>query len=96
MHDRVSFSSFDPLFCETPQKCDICHAAPPIFLFEASIQDKRHDTAADSGFCCANCALRVLRKLAKAESRHWTEEEAAIRNQDLDSSLLHERIVNSF
>ena len=95
MHDRVNFSSFDPLFCEAPQNCDICHAEPPIFLFESSIQDKRQENT-DSGFCCAKCSTRLLRKLAKAESRHWTEEEAAIRSQDLDGSLLHERIVNSF
>lgn len=96
MHDRVTFSSFDPLFCEAPLKCEVCHSEPPIFLFESAIQDKKQNVEAGSGFCCGNCGVRLIRKLAKAESRHWSEEEDAIRRDDLDTTQIHQRIVNSF
>ncbi|MBA3914329.1 MAG: hypothetical protein H0X25_10875 [Acidobacteriales bacterium] len=96
MHDHVTFSSFDPLFCEAPQQCEMCREEPPIFMFDSKIVEKRQNVADENGFCCGNCATRLLRKLARSESRQWLEEEAAIKKEDLDTTQIHQRIVNSF
>lgn len=93
---RVSFATFDPLIRDTPERCDLCLSASPIFSYEFRTHDEQGERRFLYGFCCAACGPKLLKKLERAESREWAAEEAALEADDLDVSEFHKRRVAAF
>lgn len=85
MSEKVIFSAFDPVRFDTPSRCDVCLATPPVFHYEYNVDESvRHPVR--KGFCCAACSTKLLEKLQRAESRVWAEEEAALEADDIEVS----------
>ena len=88
---RVSFSTFDPLFRDTPEHCDLCLSSPPVFTYEFRTQDEFGERRFLYGFCCVACGPKLLKKLERQELREWAAEEAALEADELDVSDFRKR-----
>lgn len=96
MNDSVFFATFDPLFVNAPEACNLCMTQPPAFSYEYCIDrddGKRHYI---KGYCCSACAAGLLRKLESTESREWAEEEAELESEHLDVTDLQKRRLATF
>ena len=94
MRATVSFSTFDPLFSDSPSLCDQCEAKLCVFQFETHGGDDTPDHRR-KGFCCPDCATDLLRELQREESRAWAEEEQSVK-QEMDVSEFHKRRLATF
>jgi len=83
MMDTLFFASFDPLH-DVPKLCILCSSHPPVFSYDYRALDRSGESRKTSGYCCARCAARLLKKLELAESQEWAEEEAALENDEFD------------
>jgi len=95
MTSSLSFSTFEPLR-EVPELCGLCSANPPVFVYEAHAYVAREEAKDTRGFCCARCAMGLLKKLERVESRQWTEEETALQAEDSDISDFHRHRIAAF
>ena len=77
MKDSVSFYAFD-LLREVPGVCNECASAAPVLRYEVHRCAPDGEPQETRGFCCAECASRLLRKLESTEIREWEEEKAAL------------------
>jgi len=96
MNDRVFFATFDPLFVNAPEACNLCLLLPPAFSYEYCIdrdEGKRHYI---KGYCRGACAAGLLKKLAGKEALEWAEEEAELRAEDVDVTDLEKRRLATF
>lgn len=91
MHNRVLFTTFDPLR-DAPEACSVCSSRPPIFHFEFETEDEDGEPQAIKGFCCEPCATRLLKTLESTESREWAEEAAALAAEDQDTAEFRQRL----
>ena len=96
MNDSAFFATFDPLFCEAPDTCEVCGANVPIFQYECCTQDRNKEHQYAKGFCCASCAARLLQYLKRQEAREWEEEEAALQADDMDITEFRQRRLAAF
>lgn len=96
MNDSAFFATFNPLFCETPQVCDVCSINPPVFHFECCTEDEKKERQFTKGYCCERCAPELLKRLTCTESREWAEEEAALEADGMDTSDFHKRRLAAF
>jgi hypothetical protein len=96
MRDQLSFSTFDPLFSDAPNLCDVCETKPSAFQFESRSSDENAERRPVKGFCCAPCATVLLEKLQRAESLVWAEEEASVQADEVDVSDFHKRRLATF
>jgi hypothetical protein len=95
MMDSLFFAGFDPLH-EVPELCTICSLRPPVFTFDYRAGEAQGEPKKANGFCCPACAIRLLQRLGKAESREWAEEEAALAEDDFDISEFHKHRLAAF
>ncbi|HEY7615556.1 MAG TPA: hypothetical protein VH744_02035 [Terriglobales bacterium] len=95
MMDSLFFAGFDPLH-EVPEFCTVCSSRPPVFSYDYRALDESGDSRKTTGFCCASCAVALLKKLEAAESQEWAEEEAALAKDDFDVSEFHEHRLAAF
>ena len=96
MNDSVFFATFDPLFVNAPEACNLCLLLPPAFTYEYCIDwddGKRHYI---KGYCCSACADGLLKKLESKEALEWAEEEAELQAEDLDVTDLQKRRLATF
>ena len=77
---KVTFSTFDPFVHDAPVSCEICTAAPPIFIYALVAAESDEET---KGYCCGLCAAGFLRRLEQLESHQWEAEEAALEDVDI-------------
>ena len=96
MHDSAFFATFDPLFCEAPDTCEVCGVNLPIFQYECCTQTQGKEHQYAKGFCCASCAVRLLQHIKILEAREWAEEETALRADDMDVTEFHKRRLAAF
>jgi len=94
MRDTLCFSTFDPLFSDSPSRCDLCESQPSIFHFRTATSDSEAHPA--KGFCCAACASVLLGRLERAESLLWAEEEKSVKAEGADASELRKRRETTF
>ena len=78
MYDSVFFATFDPMFINAPDVCDLCITESPIFNYEYCTEEASGQRQYLKGFCCAGCAEGLLRKLKGREAREWADEEAEL------------------
>jgi len=95
MRIAITFSTFDPLFKDTPRLCEACKTKPSVFHFERESSNENPEKLAQ-GFCCKQCATELLEKLQLTESAAWAEEEAVIESQGVDVSAFHDRRLATF
>ena len=95
MLDSLFFAGFDPLH-EVPALCTICSLHPPVFRFDYRALDENGESQKTTGFCCAACAGGLLKKLERAESREWAEEEAALAKDAFDITEFHKHRLATF
>jgi len=95
MMDSLFLAGFDPLH-ETPESCVLCSLRPPVFAFDYRALDKNQRTRETKGFCCALCAVALVRKLQRAEAQEWASEEAALAADNVDVTELHRHRVTVF
>lgn len=96
MNDSLFFATFDPLYVNAPETCTLCLTEAPAFNYEYCIEQndgKRHYI---KGYCCANCAAGLMKKLAGREAEEWAEEEAELRAEHLDATDLQKRRLATF
>jgi hypothetical protein len=82
MSEKVTFSAFDPVRFDAPLRCDVCDSQAPAFHYEYCVDEATRQSP-KRGFCCSFCAMGLLQRLQRAESRAWAEEEASLRAEDL-------------
>jgi hypothetical protein len=90
MSEKVTFSAFDPIRFDAPAQCDICASQPPVFRYEYDV-DEGARLQPGKGFCCQECAAKLLDTLQRAESQVWAREEAFLKANEVDASELEER-----
>lgn len=83
MIDSLFFASFDPLH-EVPETCALCSARLPVFTYDYRGLTRTGDKRKTTGFCCAACAVELLKQLERAESEEWAEEEASLEGDAFD------------
>ena len=96
MNDSAFFATFDPLFCEAPDTCEVCGVNLPIFQYECCTQNQGKEHQYAKGFCCASCAVRLLQHIKSLEAREWAEEETALRADDMDVTEFRKRRLAAF
>ncbi len=57
-----------------------------MLIYESHTYRESGEPEDTRGFCCARCAVELVKKLESAESQQWTEEEAALQADDLEIS----------
>src|SRR4029077_2219494 len=95
MSEKVGFSVFDPMRFDAPSHCNVCTSYPPVFHYEYSV-DEGARLSPKRGFCCSSCAVRLLDKLQRVESRMWAEEEASLKADDVEVADLEQRRLATF
>jgi hypothetical protein len=95
MKPSVFFSAIEPLH-EIPGVCDLCISSLPILSYEFEECGASRESQEKKGFCCARCAVELLRKLEHAEARQWAEEEAALKVDEFDISAFREHRLAAF
>jgi len=95
MNSSLTFSTFEPLR-EVPEVCGLCGANAPVFTYEAHANVTVGEARDTQGFCCPRCAVGLLKKLERVESRQWTEEEKALQAEDTDVSDFHRHRLAAF
>jgi len=96
MNDSLFFATFDPLYVNAPDACNLCIAQPPAFSYEYCIEQndgKRHYI---KGFCCTACSAGLLQKLAGREAQEWADEEAQLEADEMDVTDLQKRRLATF
>ena len=95
MSEKVTFSAFDPIRSDAPSHCDVCNSQSPMFHYEYDVdEDTRQQPR--KGFCCRDCAAKLLETLQLAECQVWAREEAFLKANDVDASDLEERRLATF
>ncbi len=95
MIDSLFFAGFDPLH-EVPEVCTVCSSHPPVFSFDYHALDEKREPKKTSGFCCVACAVQLLKKLERAESKEWAEEESALEEDAFDVSEFRKHRLAAF
>jgi hypothetical protein len=95
MNSSLSFFSFEPLR-EVPEVCSQCSASSPALIYESRTYRDGEDPEEARGFCCVRCAVELLKKLERSEAQQWTQEEAALRAENVDVSDFHSHRLAAF
>lgn len=95
MIDSLFFAGFDPLH-EVPELCAICSLRPPVFSYDYRALDRNGEHQKTTGFCCAFCAAGLLKKLERAESEEWAEEEAVLEGDSFDVTEFRKHRLAAF
>jgi hypothetical protein len=95
MIDSLFFAGFDPLH-EVPEVCTVCSSHPPVFSYDYRALDKNGETQKTTGFCCVPCAMQLVKKLERAESQEWEEEEAALEEDAFDVTEFRKHRLAAF
>jgi len=90
MYRNLLFSSFDA-FREVPRNCSLCLDRAPVLHFTLH-EIRPEDREPIKGFCCAPCAAHLIAKLEQGESWDWTEQEATLAGDGIDTSNLRHRL----
>jgi hypothetical protein len=85
MKDSVSFYAFD-LLREVPRQCSVCICNRPVLRYKAVTSSPDGEPQETRGFCCAECAMRLLRKLETIEAREWKEEKKILEAEGVEVS----------
>jgi hypothetical protein len=96
MNDSVFFATFDPLFINAPEACNLCLSQPPVFSYEYCIELDDGERHYIKGYCCSQCAGGLLKKLQSKEALEWAEEEANLEAENLDVTDLQKRRLATF
>ena len=96
MNDSLFFATFDPLYVNAPDACNLCLAQPPAFSYEYCIEQQDGKRRYIKGYCCTDCAAGFMKKLAGREAEEWAEEEAELEADNLDVSDLQKRRLATF
>jgi hypothetical protein len=96
MNDSVFFATFDPLFLNAPDACDLCISQPPVFTYEYSTEEPDKERQYIKGFCCPKCATGLLKRLEKREAQDWAQEEAELEADQLDITDFQKRRLVTF
>jgi len=96
MNDSVFFATFDPLFINAPEVCSLCLGPPPAFNYEYCIELDDGNRHYIRGYCCAQCATGLLKKLQGKEAQEWEEEEASLEAEHMDITDLQKRRLATF
>jgi hypothetical protein len=96
MNDSVFFATFDPLFINAPEACNLCLSQPPVFNYEYCLEMDDGDRHYIKGYCCAQCSGGLLKKLQSKEAQEWEEEEASLEAEHLDATDLQKRRLATF
>ena len=95
MIDSLFFAGFDPLH-EAPAVCTVCSLHPPVFNYDYHTLDPNGEPQRTTGFCCASCATQLLKRLERAESQEWAEEEASLEEDAFDVSEFRRHRLAAF
>ena len=96
INDGLYLATFDPSYVNAPETCNLCIAETPAFTYEYCIEQhdgKRHYI---KGYCCANCAAGLMKRLAGREAEEWAEEEAELQAEHVDITDLQKRRLATF
>ena len=63
MNDSIFFATFDPLYINAPDACNLCIAQPPAFNYEYCVEQSDGQRHYIKGFCCTACAAGLLLSL---------------------------------
>ena len=85
MKDSISFYAFD-LLREVPGQCSVCICNRPVLRYKVRSCTPDGEPQETRGFCCAECATRLLRKLETTEAREWKQEKAALEAEGVEVS----------
>jgi hypothetical protein len=96
MNDSVFLATFDPLFINAPEACNLCLAQPPMFQYEYCVEQSGGERHYIKGFCCSPCAAGLLKKLEGKEAQEWAEEEAELEADEMDVTDLQKRRLATF
>jgi hypothetical protein len=96
MNDSVFFATFDPLFINAPEACNLCLGPPPIYNYEYCIEREGGERHYIKGYCCGPCAAGLLKKLEGKEAQEWEEEEAGLEAEHMDVTDLQKRRLATF
>ena len=96
MNDSVFFATFDPLFINAPESCNLCLGMPPVFNYEYCIELENGERHYIKGYCCKQCASGLLKKLEGKEALEWAEEEAGLEAEHVDITDLQKRRLATF
>ena len=96
MYDSLFFATFDPVYVNAPDICDICVIQPPTFNYEYCIEEEGGQRQYIKGFCCPSCAEGLLKKLKIREAEEWAEEEAQLEAGQVDVTDFQKRRLATF
>ena len=96
MYDSLFFATFDPVYVNAPDICDICISQPPIFNYEYCIEENDGKREYIKGFCCEPCAEGFLKRLQGREAREWAAEEAELEADHVDVTDFQKRRLATF
>jgi hypothetical protein len=85
MKDSISFYAFD-LLREVPAQCSVCVCTRPVLRYKAVSSAPDGEPQETRGYCCAECATRLLRKLETTEAREWKEEKKILEAEGVEVS----------
>ena len=81
---------------EVPEVCKVCGSKLPVFHYEWLPYSEDSEPHKTEGFCCADCAAELLKKLERGEAREWAEEEAALEADGFDVIDFREHRLAAF
>jgi hypothetical protein len=96
MNDSLFFATFDPLYINAPETCNLCLAEAPAFTYEYCLERSDGRRKYIKGYCCADCAAGLMKRLAGREAEEWAREEAELQAQHLDVAELQKRRLATF
>jgi len=96
MYDSLFFATFDPVYVNAPDICDVCIKQPPMFNYEYCIEEPGGQRQYIKGFCCAACAEGLLKKLKTREATEWAHEEAELEADNVDVTDFQKRRLATF
>ena len=95
MNDSLFFATFDPLYTNAPETCNLCIAQPPAFNYEYCVEQPDGRRHYIKGYCCTACAAGFIQKLAGREAQEWAAEEAELEDE-MDVTGLQKRRLATF
>lgn len=95
MRGSLHISAFDPMH-EVPEACNVCGSKPPVFHYDWLPYSEAIEPQSAEGFCCADCAAELLKKLERGEAREWAEEEAALEADGSDVADFRDHRIAAF
>jgi hypothetical protein len=93
----ASSSQLSIPYISTLRRPAICALAEaPAFTYEYCLERSDGRRKYIKGYCCADCAAGLMKRLAGREAEEWAREEAELQAQHLDVAELQKRRLATF